>query len=108
MAASRARQARTAGRPSGDQARARGDVGTPANSLRVVGIRIRGTGRTGFDAAVREAVADDALTSELMDAMLAARAMLWKQYRRLHDLVVKFVARHELCRRFMAIPVWVR
>jgi len=39
-----------------------------------------------------------------MDAMLAARAMLWKQYRRLHDLVVKFVARHELCRRFMAIP----
>ena len=36
--------------------------------------------------------------------MLAARAMLWKQYCRLHDLVVKFVARHELCRRFMAIP----
>ncbi len=53
---------------------------------------------------MREAVADDALTSELMDAMLAARAMLWKQYRRLHDLVVKFVARRELCRRFMAIP----
>jgi len=51
-----------------------------------------------------EAVAGDALTSELMDAMLAARAMLWKQYRRPHDLVVKFVARHELCRRFMAIP----
>jgi transposase len=48
--------------------------------------------------------AGDALTSELMDAMLAARAMLWKQYRRLHDLVVKFVARHELCRRSMAIP----
>lgn len=30
--------------------------------------------------------------------------MLWKQYCRLHDLVVKFVARHEACRRFMAIP----
>jgi hypothetical protein len=74
------------------------------HSLKAFGIRIKGTGRTGFDAAVREAVADDALTSELMDAMLAARAMLWKQYRRLHDLVVKFVARHELCRRFMAIP----
>src|SRR6266851_5709997 len=39
-----------------------------------------------------------------MDAMLIARAMLWKQYCRLHDLVVKFVARHELCRRFMQIP----
>lgn len=44
------------------------------------------------------------LTCELMDAMRAAQAMLWKQYGRLRDLVVKFVARHELCRRFMAIP----
>jgi transposase len=38
-----------------------------------------------------------------MDAMLAARAMLWKQYYRLHDLMVKFVARLVLCWRFMAI-----
>ena len=77
---------------------------TIRHSLKAFGIRIKGTGRGGFDAAVREAVADDALTSEPMDAMLAARAMLWKQYRRLRDFVVKFVARHELCRRFMAIP----
>jgi transposase len=34
---------------------------------------------------------------------LAARTVTWKRYCRLHDLVVKFVARHELCRRFMAI-----
>jgi transposase len=47
-------------------------------SLNPFGIHIKGTGRTGCDAAVREAVAGDALTSELMDAMLAARAMLWK------------------------------
>jgi transposase len=77
---------------------------TIRHSLKAFGIRIKGTGRTGFDAAVREAVAGDGLTCELMNAMLSARAMLWKQYRRLHDLVVKFVARHELCRRFMAIP----
>lgn len=77
---------------------------TIRHSLKAFGIRIKGTGRTGFDAAVREAVAGDALTSELMDAMLVARAVLWKQYCRLHDLVVKFVARHEICRRFMAIP----
>ena len=49
---------------------------TIRHSLKAFGIRIKGTGRTGFDAAVREAVAGDALTSELMDAMLAARAML--------------------------------
>ncbi len=48
--------------------------------------------------------ADDKLTNDLMDAMLIARAALWKEYCRLHTLVVKFVARNELCRRFMAIP----
>ena len=78
------------------------------HSLKAFGIRVKGTGRTGFDAAVREAVAGDGLTSDLMNAMLAVRAMLWKQYRRVHDLVVKFVARHELCRRFVASPEWVR
>jgi transposase len=54
---------------------------------------------------VREATAGDALTAELMDAMLRARAALWKEYRRLHDLVIKFVARREQARRFMAISV---
>jgi transposase len=33
-----------------------------------------------------------------------ARGALWKQYRKLHDLVVKFVSRSELCQHFMAIP----
>jgi transposase len=74
------------------------------HSLKAFGIRFKNTGRGGFEAAVREAVADDKLTSQLMDAMLSARAALWKKYCRLHDLVVKFVARNELCRRFMAIP----
>jgi transposase len=59
---------------------------TIRHSLKAFGIRIKGTGRTGFDTAVREAVVDDAVISELMDAMLAARAMPWKQHRRLHDL----------------------
>lgn len=74
------------------------------HSLKSFGIRLGGTSRGAFDATVREAVADDPLTTELMDAMLTARAALWKQYCRLHDLVVKFVARDELCRRFLAIP----
>jgi transposase len=37
------------------------------------------------------------------EAMLTARGALWKQYCKLHDLVVKFVSRSELCRRFTAI-----
>ena len=68
------------------------------------GIRLGKVGRGAFALAVRPAVADDPLSSERMDAMLSARAALWKQYCRLHDLVVKTVARSEPCRRFMAIP----
>lgn len=74
------------------------------HSLKSFGIRLGKVGRGAFEQAVREATAGDALTSELMDAMLKARAALWKQYCRLHDLVVKFVARSELARRFMDIP----
>lgn len=77
---------------------------TIRHSLKAFGIRLGGTSRGAFNQAVREVVADDKLTSEVMDAMLSARAALWKEYLRLHNLVVKFVARNELCRRFMAIP----
>jgi transposase len=38
---------------------------TIRHSLKAFGIRIKGTGRGGFDAAVREAVAEDALTSRM-------------------------------------------
>jgi transposase len=74
------------------------------HSLKTFGIRIKGTGRGGFAPAVREAVAGDALVAEPIDAMLRARAALWQESCRLHDLVFKFVAGHELCRHFMQIP----
>ncbi|WP_315767132.1 IS110 family transposase [Bradyrhizobium sp. SZCCHNR2009] len=74
------------------------------HSLKAFGIRLNRVGRGGFAQAVRTAVAHDALVSELIDAMLNARAALWKEYCRLHNLVVKLVAGHELCRRFMQIP----
>lgn len=77
---------------------------TIRHSLKAFGIKVGGISRGAFDKAVRDAVAHDSLTSELMDAMLTARATLWKQYCRLHDLVVRFVAGHELCRRFLQIP----
>lgn len=76
---------------------------TIRHSLKAFGMGQGGTSRGAFDHAMRAAVADDRLTSALMDAMLSARAALWKEYCRLHDPVVKFVARNELCRRFMAI-----
>jgi transposase len=78
------------------------------HSLKAFGIRSNRTGRGAFAQAVRAAVAGDALVSELIDAMLNARAALWKEYLRLHELVVKLVASHELCRRFMQIRVSAR
>ena len=74
------------------------------HSLKSFGVKLSKVGRGAFDAAVRAASADDPLTAELMDCMLIARAALWKQYLKLHDLVVKTVAQDELCRRFMRIP----
>ena len=62
------------------------------HSLKAFGIRLNRTGRGGFAQAVREAVAGDALVSELIDAMLSAGAALWKEYCRRHALVVKLVA----------------
>ncbi len=73
------------------------------HSLKAFGVRLHRVGRAGFERAVRDAVAEDRLTAELMDAMLNARAALWAQYLRLHDLVVQWVARDELCRRYMRI-----
>ena len=43
-------------------------------------------------------MAGDVLVAKLIGAMLNARGALWKQYWRLHDLVVKLVAGQELCR----------
>lgn len=74
------------------------------HSLKAFGVRLGRVGRKGFEAAVREAAADDPLVAELMDAMLRARSAVWEQYLRLHRLVVQVVARDPLCRRFMAIP----
>jgi transposase len=51
---------------------------TIRHSLKAFGIRLKGTSRGEFEQAVRDAVANDPLTSELMEAMLTARAALWK------------------------------
>lgn len=53
---------------------------------------------------MQAACADDPLTAELMDAMLEARAALWRQYLKLHAMVLRLVGADELCRRLMEIP----
>jgi hypothetical protein len=53
---------------------------------------------------VGDLVADDPLISRLTECMLRARAALWQEYLRLHQVVVAMVARDERCARFMRIP----
>ena len=74
------------------------------HSLKSFGVKLHNVSRGGFDEAVRDACAGHAITTEVKDCMLTARAVLWRQYLKLHNLVVRLVARDELCRRFMAIP----
>ncbi len=74
------------------------------HSLKVFGVRLGKVGRGGMEKAVRDAVADDAMTAGLMECMLRARAALWAEYLVLNKLVVQIAMRDELCRRFMAIP----
>lgn len=74
------------------------------HSLKAFGIRLNKVTRGGFDQAVRDAVADDPLSTGLMDSMLRARAALWTEYVRLHKMVIRIVASDELCRRYLEIP----
>lgn len=77
---------------------------TTRHSLKVFGVRLGKVGRGGFEQAVRDAVAGDAMTLGMMECMLRARAALWAEYLTLHKLVTQIAMRDELCRRFMAIP----
>lgn len=74
------------------------------HSLKVFGIRLGLVSRGRLDAAVREAVAGDALLEGLCGSMLAARAALGREVERLDRLVGQLAQEDEVCRRFMAIP----
>lgn len=77
---------------------------TIRHSLKVFGIRLGKVGRGSFEQAVRDALAEDPVTRNMMDCMLRAREALWVEYLTLNKLVVQIAMRDELCRRLMAIP----
>ena len=74
-------------------------------SLKAFGVKV-GTkcGRGGFEAAIRELVAHDPILAGLCDSMLRARAVLWTEHMRLHNLLIKVTREDEVCGRFMGIP----
>ncbi|MER8917022.1 hypothetical protein NKI32_24710 [Mesorhizobium sp. M0761] len=67
------------------------------HSLKSFGIRMGQGRRRRLRAGGAQAAA------ELIDDMLTGPRAMWRQYCRLHDLVMRTVARCEACWRFMAI-----
>lgn len=73
-------------------------------SLKLFGLRMGLVNKHGFEKRARELVGDDPMLEGLVEAMLRVRTALITEIARLHKLVVHFVARDELCRRYMGIP----
>jgi transposase len=74
------------------------------HSLKAFGVRLGSVSRGQFEAAVRAATADDPLLASLSEVMLRARAALWEEYKRLHQLLVQVTGGDAVCRRFMGVP----
>jgi transposase len=75
------------------------------HSLKVFGLRAGPrVQRASFEARIRGLVAHDPLIAGVTESMLHAWAVLWTEYKRLHQLVVQLVGRDELCRRYCRIP----
>jgi transposase len=75
------------------------------HSLKVFGLLLGPRVQRGsFVTRIRELVAHDRLVAGVTECMLNAWQALWAEYKKLHTLLVRFVARDEVCRRFMAIP----
>jgi transposase len=74
-------------------------------TLKAFGIKIGKVSRGKFEARAVEVVeAAQPLLQDLVHGMLAVRRMLWTEYCRLHNMLVKVVRRDAVCRRFMSVP----
>jgi transposase len=60
--------------------------------------------RKGFEARVRELSAGQAMLERITNAMLDARAALWREFEQLHREMLRIVRDDEICRRLMSIP----
>jgi transposase len=75
------------------------------HSLKAFGIKLGPRVQRGnFRTRVREAVAPDGVLTTICEPLLVAWTTLLTEHNRLHSLLMKAVAKDELCRRFMAIP----
>lgn len=72
--------------------------------LRGFGLKMGVVTRNGFEVRVRELCAGQAMLEQITEAMLAARAVLRKEYSKLHKAMLTIVRQDEVCRRLMSVP----
>jgi transposase len=72
--------------------------------LRGFGLKMGAVTRKGFEERVRKLSSGQASLSGIMEAMLAARAELIKQYGKLHKSLLAIVRADRVCRRLMSAP----
>lgn len=72
--------------------------------LRGFGLKMGVVTRKGFEARVRELSAGQAMLERITNAMLDARAALWREFEQLHREMLRIVRDDEICRRLMSIP----
>ncbi len=74
-------------------------------TLKAFGIKVGKVSRGKFEARTLEVVAAaQPLLQDLVRGMLAVRRMLWTEYSRLHNMLIRIVRRDVICRRFMSVP----
>jgi transposase len=74
-------------------------------TLRAFGLKVGSISRGRFAARVSALAAQaDPLIEELVLRLLAIRATLLVEYRRMHQMVVKSTLADPVCRRFMTVP----
>lgn len=72
--------------------------------LRGFGLKMGVVTRNGFEVRARELCAGQAMLEQITEAMLAARAVLRKEYSKLHKAMLTIVRQDEVCRRLMSVP----
>jgi len=74
-------------------------------TLKAFGIKIGEVSRGKFEARALEVIEGALpLLKDLVHGMLAVRRMLWAEYSRLHNMLVRIVRHDPICRRFTTVP----
>ncbi len=73
-------------------------------SLRSFGLKLGKVGRRGFEARVRELLADEPVLGAIVEPLLKVRAVLQSEHETLDKMMLRAVRDDAVCRRLMTVP----